>query len=124
MGFSRNTITPGQEVKDNLAQGAVCFRNAGAAAARGTREAATPRVNVMLEKVGLRKQRPRRWPWVVGAIGAGLAAGGAAAYMWYRRRTETIGESLLADELLEDAERSPRITDEAINEELIENVRR
>ncbi|WP_026931492.1 hypothetical protein [Glycomyces tenuis] len=124
MGFSRNSTTPAREVKDNLTQGAVYLKNAGVAAARGTREAATPKVNVVLTKVGLRKQRPNRWPWVVGAIGAGVAAGGAAAYMWYRRRTETIGESLLADELLDDTEQNPRITDEAINEELIEHARR
>lgn len=124
MGFSRNSTTPVQEVKDNLAQGAIYFKNAGTAAARGTRDAATPRVNVVMSKVGLRKTRTRRWPLVAAAIGAGIAAGGAAAYMWYRRRTESIGESLLADEMLDDTERNPRITDEAINEELIEHVSR
>jgi hypothetical protein len=124
MGFSRNSMTPAMEVRDNLAQGAFYLKNAGAAAARGTREAATPKVNVMLTKVGLRKQQQRRWPWVAGAIGAGVVAGAAAAYMWYRRRTESIGESLLADELLDDTEQNPHITDEAINEELIEHVRR
>ena len=124
MGFSRNSTTPAREVKDNLAQGAVYFKNAGMLAARGTRDAAAPRVNGVLTRVGLRKQRSRRWPWVAGAIGAGVAAGGAAAYLWYRRRTESIGESLLADELLEDAEHNPQITDEAINEELIEHANR
>ncbi len=123
MGLSRNSTTPVQEVKDSLAQGAVHFKNAGVAAARGTREAATPRVNGMLTKVGLKKRRTRRWPWVAGAIGAGVAAGGAAVYMWYRKRTESIGESLLADELLDESA-SPRITDEAINEELIEHAHR
>ncbi|WP_026923251.1 hypothetical protein [Glycomyces arizonensis] len=124
MGFSRNSTTPAKEVKDNLTQGAVCFKNAGVAAARGTRDAAAPKVNGMLMKAGLRKPQPRRWPLVAAVIGAGVAVGGAAAYMWYRKRTESIGESLLADELLDDTERNPRITDEAINEELIEHVHR
>ncbi|GAB3647488.1 hypothetical protein GCM10028833_11360 [Glycomyces tarimensis] len=125
MGFSRNATTPVQEVKDNLSKGAVYLKDAGTAAARGTREAAVPRVNVVLTKVGLRKSRARRWPWVAGAIGSGIALGGAAAYMWYRRRSESIGESLLAEELLDEPERErPQITDEEINEELIDRVSR
>ncbi|MCH7229550.1 hypothetical protein L0U85_01535 [Glycomyces sp. L485] len=110
--------------KDNLSKGAVYLKDAGVAAAKGTREAAGPKVYVMLTKVGLKKARARRWPWVAGAIGAGIAVGGAAAYLWYRQRTQSIGESLLADELLDDAEEGPQITDEAINQELIERVSR
>jgi len=58
----------------------------------------------------------------VGAIGAGLALGGAAAYLWYRQRTESIGEALLADELLDDSELNNR--DRALTEELVESVTR
>ena len=124
MGFSRNSTTPAKEVKDNLNRGAIHFKHAGVAAAKGTRDAASPRVNVLLTKVGLKKARARKWPWVAGAIGAGVAAGGAVAYLWYRQRSESIAESLLTDELLDEPEDSPQITDEAINEELINNVTR
>ncbi|THV41599.1 hypothetical protein [Glycomyces buryatensis] len=123
MGFSRNTTTSAQEVKDNLSQGATYLRNAGAAAARGTRDAAAPRVNVVLAKVGLRKAPAPKWPWVVGAIGAGIAVGGAVAYLWYRQRTETIGEALLADEMLDDTD-GPHVTDAQITDELVDSVTR
>ncbi|GAB3226270.1 hypothetical protein GCM10027447_16300 [Glycomyces halotolerans] len=129
MGFSRSSATPVREVRDNLSQGMSYIRNAGAAAARGTRDAATPRVYAVLERTGIRKQRSARWPWVAGAIGAGVAVGSALAYLLYRQRTETIGESLLADELLDDSQESerrgqPQITDEQINEELVERASR
>ena len=124
MGFSRNSTTPVKEVKDNLSKGAIHLRDASVAAARGTRDAAAPKVNVMLTKVGIRKAKARKWPWVAGAVGAGVAVGGAIAYLLYRQRTESIGESLLADELLDDTEEGPHITDEAINQELIEKVSR
>lgn len=129
MGFSRNSTTPVKEVKENLSQGVTSLKRAGVAAARGTRETAGPKVQVMLTRVGVRKRRARRWPWALGAAGAAVAAGGAVAYMMYRRRSESIGESLLADELLDDTEEAarrgqPRITDEAINEELVDSVTR
>jgi hypothetical protein len=59
----------------------------------------------------------------LGAIGAGLALGGAAAYLWYRQRTETIGEALLADELLDDTELRNN-NDRALTEELVDSVTR
>ncbi|WP_157930512.1 hypothetical protein [Glycomyces xiaoerkulensis] len=130
MGFSRNSTAPVKEVRENLTQGATSFKRAGSAAARGTREAAAPRVNVVLTKVGLKKRRAPKWPWVAAGVGAGVtAAAGAVAYLMYRRRSESLGESLLADELLDDTEEAerrqqPQITDEAINEELVDSVSR
>jgi hypothetical protein len=56
----------------------------------------------------------------VGAIGAGLALGGAAAYVLYRQRTESIGEALLADELLDDND----LDDRALTDELVDSVTR
>ena len=124
MGSSRKSTTPVKEVKENFSKGACLLKHAGAAAARGTRDATAPRVNVFLTKVGLKRARARKWPWVVGAIGAGLVASGAVAYLWYRQRSESLAESLLTEELLDDTEDGPQITDEAINEELINNVTR
>ncbi|MCD0443478.1 hypothetical protein LO763_07540 [Glycomyces sp. A-F 0318] len=120
MGFSRHSTTPAREAADHFTQGVTSLKHAGAVAARGTRDAAAPRVNVVLAKVGLKKPPARKWPWVAGAIGAGLALGGAAFYMWYRQRTESIGEALLADELLDD----PGIEDRALSEELVDSVSR
>lgn len=120
MGFSRRSTTPAREAVDHFKHGVNAFRDAGVAAAKGTREAATPRVNVVLTKVGLRKPPARKWPWVAGAIGAGLAIGGAVAYLWYRQRSESIGEQLLADELLDE----PELNDRALQEELVESVSR
>ena len=120
MGFSRRSTTPTREAVDHFKHGVNSFRDAGAAAARSTRQAAGPRVNVVLAKVGLRKPPARKWPWVAGAVGAGLAIGGAVAYVWYRQRTESIGEQLLADELLDD----PTLDDRALQEELVDSVSR
>jgi len=120
MGFSRHSTTPAREAVDHFTQGVHSLKNAGYAAARGTREAAAPRVNVVLAKVGLRKPPAPKWPWVVGAVGAGLALGGAAFYLWYRQRTESIGEALLADELLDDTELDER----ALTDELVDSVSR
>lgn len=122
MGFSRHATTPAKEAVDHFTQGVTSLRNAGYAAAKETKKAAAPKVNVVLAKVGLRKPPARKWPWVVGAIGAGLAIGGAAAYVWYRQRTESIGEALLADELLDDTELDDR--DRALTEELVDSVTR
>ncbi|MBO3734140.1 hypothetical protein [Glycomyces niveus] len=123
MGFSRHATTPRKEAVDHFTQGVTSLKHAGVAAARGTKEAAAPKVNVVLTKVGLRKPPARKWPWVLGAIGAGLALGGAAAYLWYRQRTETIGEALLADELLDDTELRNN-NDRALTEELVDSVTR
>jgi len=120
MSFSRHSTTPSREAVDQFTQGVNSLKNAGFAAARGTREAAAPKVNVVLAKVGLRKQRAPKWPLVVGTIGAGLALGGAAFYLWYRQRSESIGESLLADELLDDSE----LNDRALTEELVDSITR
>jgi hypothetical protein len=122
MGFSRQATTPAREAVDHFTQGVTSLRNAGYAAAKETKKAAVPKVNKALTKVGLRKPPARKWPWVVGAIGAGLAIGGAAAYVWYRQRTESIGEALLADELLDDTE--PEERDRALTEELVDSVTR
>lgn len=128
MGFSRKSTTPGREVRESLSQGVAHLRNAGVAAAKGTRDAAGPKVEVMLTKVGLKKKQAPKWPWVAGAVGIGIAAGGALAYLLYRRRTESIGEALLADELLEEAERpshdDPRLQDSHLAEELVDSVTR
>jgi hypothetical protein len=125
MGFSRHVTTPTREAVDHFTQGVNSFKHAGVAAARGTREAAAPKVNVVLTKVGLRKPPAPKWPWVVGAVGAGLALGGAAFYVWYRQRTETIGEALLADELLDDRElEDGKLHDRALTEELVDSVPR
>ncbi|SDE48035.1 hypothetical protein [Glycomyces harbinensis] len=120
MGFSRHATTPAREAVDHFTQGVTSLKHAGYAAARGTRDAAAPRVNVVLTKVGLKKPPAPKWPWVAGAIGAGLALGGAAFYVWYRQRTESIGEQLLADELLDDSE----LDDRALSEELVDSVTR
>ncbi|PRY60496.1 hypothetical protein B0I28_102100 [Glycomyces artemisiae] len=120
MGFSRRSATPTREAVDHFKHGVTSFKDAGFAAARGTRDAAAPKVNVVLTKVGLRKPPAPKWPWVAGAIGAGLAVGGAVAYLWYRRRTESIGEQLLADELLDDTE----LDDRALHEELVDSASR
>jgi hypothetical protein len=120
MGFSRHATTPAKEAVDQFTQGVSSLKKAGFAAAKGTKEAAVPRVNVVLTKVGLRKAPAPKWPWVIGAIGAGLAVGGAAAYLWYRQRRESIGEALLADELLDDTE----LNDRALTEELVDSVTR
>ena len=125
MGFSRHATTPTREAVDHFTQGVTSLRNAGAVAARGTRDAAAPRVNVVLTKVGLKKPPAAKWPWVAGAIGAALALGGAAFYVWYRQRTESIGEALLADELLDDSELdNPRIEERVLSEELVDSVTR
>ncbi|HEX2145687.1 MAG TPA: hypothetical protein VHG10_14395 [Glycomyces sp.] len=120
MGFSRHATTPAKEAVDHFTQGMHSLKSAGYFAAKGTKEAAVPKVNVALTKVGLRKPPAPKWPWVLGAIGAGLAVGGAAAYLWYRQRTESIGEALLADELLDDTE----LDDRALTEELVDSVSR
>jgi hypothetical protein len=122
MGFSRHATTPKKEAVDHFTQGVTSLKRAGYAAAKGTREAAAPKINVVLAKVGLRKPPAPKWPWAVGAIGAGLALGGAAAYMWYRKRSESIGEALLADELLDDTELKDR--DRALTDELVDSVTR
>ncbi|WP_156036849.1 hypothetical protein [Glycomyces sp. NRRL B-16210] len=105
---------------DHFQQGVNSLKSAGFAAARGTRDAAAPKVNVVLTKVGLKKPPAPKWPWVAGAIGTGLALGGAAFYLWYRQRTESIGEALLAEELLDDA----NLDDRALTEELVDSVTR
>jgi hypothetical protein len=123
MGFSRNHTTSAQEVKEGIAQGVAHLRTAGAAAARGTKDAAAPRVNLVLTKVGLKKSKPRRWPWVAAAIGAGVAVGGAVGYILYARRSEAIGEALLAEELLEDADRA-RAREAERSDELVDSAAR
>ncbi|WP_199040186.1 hypothetical protein [Glycomyces salinus] len=128
MGFSRKSTAPAREVRDNLSQGVSHLKNAGVAAAKGTRDAAGPRVEVMLTKVGIRKKQAAKWPWVAGAISVGVAAGGALAYLIYRRRTESMGEALLADELLDETEEpsrdDPRLQDPQLGEELVDSVTR
>lgn len=124
MGFSRHSTTPAREAVDHFQQGVNSLKSASFAAARGTRDAAAPKVNVVLTKVGLKKPPAPKWPWAAGAIGAGLALGGAAFYLWYRRRTESIGEALLAEELLDDARLDANLDDRALTEELVDSVTR
>ncbi|MEU6860831.1 hypothetical protein AB0B28_18385 [Glycomyces sp. NPDC046736] len=120
MGFSRHATTPRREAVDHFTQGVTSLKNAGFAAARGTRDAAAPKVNVVLAKVGLKKPPAPKWPWVAGAVGAGLALGGAAFYLWYRQRSESIGEALLAEELLDEAD----LDDRVLSEQLVDSVTR
>ena len=76
-----------KQARNELLTGLGHLRSATAHAAQGVAESAAPRVDSALVAVGLRKRKPRRWPWVVGTVAAGTAVGIAGALLWRRNNT-------------------------------------
>ncbi|MFC4334889.1 hypothetical protein [Salininema proteolyticum] len=99
MGFCRKSPA---SVKDSLAESARHFKDAAVSAGGQARDAATPRVQMVVNKLGVPRKKKTNWPAVAAAVSIGAVLAGAVTYLAYRRRTERIGEQLLADEILDD----------------------
>ncbi|WP_025273455.1 hypothetical protein [Haloglycomyces albus] len=113
MGFCRKSST--NAVKDSLSQGATHFKNAAVTASDQAREAAAPKMRAVMVKFGnsSSQAKQRNWPVIVGFASLGAVVAGAVTYWAYKRRTERMGEELLADEILDDSESWDRADAEA-----------
>ncbi|HZE37866.1 MAG TPA: hypothetical protein VE172_03565 [Stackebrandtia sp.] len=92
MSLLRRKSKHREQVKGELAKGIGHLRSATAYAADGARERLTPALDSALVRVGLRKKRRRRWPWVAGSIVVITAAAGTAGVIMMRRSAATTAD--------------------------------